>query len=75
MRTLSGARMTFADFDRYEDECISEEMLARLHNATEESVLALVAGFRANDRARLALYCYRRCTCSRSVLRLAPRAI
>jgi hypothetical protein len=35
--------MTFADFDSYEDECISEEMLARLHNATEESVLALVA--------------------------------
>jgi hypothetical protein len=52
--------MTFADFDSYEDECISEEMLARLHNATEESVLALVASFRANDRARLALYCYRK---------------
>jgi hypothetical protein len=54
-----GAVMTFAN-GRDEDDCISEELLARLHNATEESVLPLVATFRANDRARLAYLCYRK---------------
>jgi hypothetical protein len=64
---------------RDENDCISEELLARLHDATEESVLALVATFRADDRARLAFLCYRKThlrpigfaigsTCSLSVL-------
>jgi hypothetical protein len=55
-----GAVMTFASLGRDEDDCISEELLARLHDATEESVLALVAIFRADDRARLAYLCYRK---------------
>jgi hypothetical protein len=74
-----GAVMTFANSGRDEGDCISDELLARLHNATEESVLALVADFRADDRARLAFHCYRKThlrpigfaigsTCSLSVL-------
>jgi hypothetical protein len=55
-----GAVMTFASLGRDEDDCISEELLARLHNATEESVLALISTFRADDRARLAYLCYRK---------------
>jgi hypothetical protein len=55
-----GAVMAFMNLGRDEDDCISEELLARLHNATEESVLALVATFRDDDRARLAHLCYRK---------------
>jgi hypothetical protein len=51
--------MTFANW-RDEDDGISDELLARLHSATEESSLALVATFRAEDRARLAYLCYRK---------------
>jgi hypothetical protein len=52
--------MTFVESMRDDDVCISEELLALLHNATEESVIALVARFRASDRAHLALHCYRK---------------
>jgi hypothetical protein len=52
--------MTFASLGRDEDDCISEDLLALLHNATEESALALVVSFRADDRARLAYLCYRK---------------
>jgi hypothetical protein len=52
--------MRFASLGRNEDDCISEELLACLHNATEESALALVATFQAFDRARLAYLCYRK---------------
>jgi hypothetical protein len=58
--TKEGVVMTFASLGRDEDDCISEELLALLHNATEESALALVADFRADDRARLAYLCYRK---------------
>jgi hypothetical protein len=52
--------MTFSNFDRSHDDCISEQLLARLHDSTEESVITLVAAFRAHDRARLAYLCYRK---------------
>ena len=38
--------------------CISEELIGRLHNATEGSVPDLVAAFTANERASLAIFCY-----------------
>jgi hypothetical protein len=57
LRKMMGAVMTYMNLGRDEDDCISEELLARLHNA---SVLALVATFRADDRARLAHLCYRK---------------
>jgi hypothetical protein len=60
LRKMMGAMMAFMNLGRDEDDCISEELLARLHNATEESVLALVATFRDDDRARLAHLCYRK---------------
>jgi hypothetical protein len=43
-----------------DDICISEEMIGRLHCATETSVLELVAALQANRRASLAMHCYRR---------------
>jgi hypothetical protein len=52
--------MTFINLDRNQDDCISEQLLAHLHVATEESVITLVAAFRAHDRARLAYLCYRK---------------
>jgi hypothetical protein len=38
--------------------CIPEELVGRLHQATEHSVIDLVAAFTANERARLAMFCY-----------------
>jgi hypothetical protein len=38
--------------------CIPEELVGRLHHATEHSVIDLVAAFTANERARLAMFCY-----------------
>src|ERR1700681_2970105 len=38
--------------------CIPEELVGRLHRATEHSVIDLVAAFTANERARLAMFCY-----------------
>jgi hypothetical protein len=43
-----------------DDICISEELIGRLHGATESSVLELVASFRADQRAILAMHCYRK---------------
>jgi hypothetical protein len=44
-----------------DDPCISEELIGFLHHATKESVLDLVAAFQANERVRLAMYCYHKC--------------
>jgi hypothetical protein len=43
-----------------DDINISEELIGRLHRATEDSVLQLVANLRANQRASLAMHCYRK---------------
>ena len=43
-----------------DDTCISEELIGRLHHATEDSVIGLVATFRADERASLAMHCYRK---------------
>jgi hypothetical protein len=52
---LSSASWTLDD-DRY----ISEALVGRLHRATEDSVLGLVSAFRPDDRAKLAMHCYRK---------------
>lgn len=57
---LKGDAVTFAKSMRDDDVCISEELLALLHNATEESVISVVTRFRASDRAHLAMHCYRK---------------
>jgi hypothetical protein len=57
---MVGAVMTFNNLDRSHDDGISEPLLARLRDSTEESVITLVAAFRAHDRARLAYLCYRK---------------
>src|ERR1700694_2183838 len=41
-----------------EDTCISEELIGRLHHASDDNVLDLVAAFTANERASLAVFCY-----------------
>ena len=43
-----------------DDICISEELIGRLHRATEKTVLELVTAFQANRRASLAMHCYRK---------------
>jgi hypothetical protein len=43
-----------------DDIYISEELIARLHGATEDNVLELVAAFQPNQRASLAMHCYRK---------------
>jgi hypothetical protein len=43
-----------------DDIFISEGLIARLHNATESTVLELVAALRSNQRATLAMHCYRK---------------
>jgi hypothetical protein len=39
---------------------IFDELIGRLHYATEDRALDLVAAFTANDRASLAMFCYRK---------------
>jgi len=43
-----------------DDINISEELIWRLYRATEDSVLELVVNLRANQRACLAMHCYRK---------------
>jgi len=43
-----------------DDITISEKLIGRLHRATEDSVLEVVANLRANQRASLAMHCYRK---------------
>ena len=53
---MSGYEQLLQDDDIY----ISEELIGRLHGATENTVLELVAAFQANRRASLAMHCYRK---------------
>jgi hypothetical protein len=52
--------ISFAHSPRDEDICISEEVIGRLHHASEESILDLVSTLRASERANLAMHCYRK---------------
>jgi hypothetical protein len=39
---------------------ISEELIGRLHNATDATILHLVGQFSSQERANLAMFCYRK---------------
>jgi hypothetical protein len=52
--------INFAPTTQVDDINISEELIGRLHRATEDSVLELVANLQANQRASLAMHCYRK---------------
>jgi hypothetical protein len=52
--------INFAPTIQVDDINISEELIGRLQRATEDSVLELVANFQANQRASLAVHCYRK---------------
>jgi hypothetical protein len=52
--------INFAPTIQVDDINISEELIGRLHRATEGSVLELVVNLRANQRASLAMHCYRK---------------
>jgi hypothetical protein len=54
-----------------DDICISEEMIGRLHCASETSVLELVAALQASRRASLAMHCYRRSHLRQAALTIA----
>jgi hypothetical protein len=51
---------TFEQQLQDDDIYISEELIARLYGATENTVLELVAAFQSNQRASLAMHCYRK---------------
>jgi hypothetical protein len=51
---------SFEQLLRDDDIYISEEVIGRLHGATDDAVLELVAAFQANRRASLAMHCYRK---------------
>src|SRR5271157_904434 len=53
---MSSLEQPLQDDDIY----ISEELIGCLHHATESTVLELVAAFQANQRASLAMHCYRK---------------
>jgi hypothetical protein len=58
---MMGADMSSFELPVPDDDIyISEELIARLHGATEDSVLEVVAAFQANQRASLAMHCYRK---------------
>ena len=50
----------FSHHTQDDDICISEELIGRLHGATESSVLELVATFSPHQRAILSMHCYRK---------------
>ena len=52
--------ISFVPATQDDDVYISEELIGRLHGATEDSVLALVANFQSNQRASLAMHWYRK---------------
>jgi len=52
--------VSFAHSLRDDDICISEEVIGRLHHASEDSILDLVSTLRASERANLAMHCYRK---------------
>jgi hypothetical protein len=54
-----------------DDIYISEELIGRLHGATEDGVLELVSTFQANQRASLAMHCYRKSHLRRTGLTIA----
>jgi hypothetical protein len=54
--TMNRFEQSVPDDDIY----ISEEVIARLHGAAENTVLEFVAAFQANQRASLAMHCYRK---------------
>jgi hypothetical protein len=60
VRVKGGNMIGFANPLREEEVCISEALIARLHHASDETVLAVVSAFNANQRASLALHCYRK---------------
>src|SRR5262245_19357395 len=43
-----------------DDQMISEELVGRLYRATEQSVLDMLPDLSVEDRAYLAMYCYRK---------------
>jgi hypothetical protein len=52
--------INFAPTIQVDDIDISDELIGRLHRATEDSVLEVIANLRANQRANLAMHCYRK---------------
>jgi hypothetical protein len=59
--------ISFVPATQDDDVYISEELIGRLHGATEDSVLALVS----NQRASLAMHCYRKSHLRRTGLTIA----
>ena len=52
--------VSFAHSMRDDDTCISEQLIGRLHHASDDSILDLVSTLRASERANLAMHCYRK---------------
>ena len=58
MKTVSARSQAATQFD--DDTLVPEELIGRLHRATETTILDLMAKFTARERANLAVFCYHR---------------
>jgi hypothetical protein len=54
-----------------EDTFVPEELIARLHRATENTILDLADRFSPQERANLAMFCYRKAHLRRTGLAIA----
>jgi hypothetical protein len=54
-----------------DDQVVSEELTGRLYGATEDMVRAIVAGLSLEQRANLAMFCYRKAHLHRTGLVIA----
>jgi hypothetical protein len=54
-----------------DDTFVSEELIGRLHNATDATIPHLMEQFTARQRANLAMYCYRKAHLRRIGLAIA----
>jgi hypothetical protein len=54
-----------------DDTFVPEELIGRLHRATEASIVELLDRFTAQERANLAMYCYRKAHLHRTGLVIA----
>src|SRR6202051_947565 len=69
MKTVSARSQAATQFD--DDTLVPEELIGRLHRATETTILDLMAKFTARERANLAVFCYHRSHLRRTGLAIA----
>jgi hypothetical protein len=69
MKNLSARTPATPQLD--DDSLVPEELIGRLHRATETTILDLMDRFTSQERANLAMYCYRKAHLHRIGLAIA----